>query len=208
MLSVLTGRDPEELTGRGAGLSGEALRRKVEVIRRGIERNRPDPADPVDVVMKVGGFDIAALCGLYLGAAAERLPVVSDGFISTTAALLARRLCPAAGDFIIPSHRSAEPGFACLAEAAALRPMLDMGMRLGEGSGCPLAFFLCDCACAVIRDMATLEEAAVGEQYGVPFLPSDFKKREGYKRSIELSKEYGLYRQEYCGCLYSKPKAN
>ena len=165
VLSVLTGRDPEELTGRGAGLSGEALRRKVEVIRRGIERNRPDPADPIDVVMKVGGFDIAALCGLYLGAAAERLPVVSDGFISTTAALLARRLCPAAGDFIIPSHRSAEPGFACLAEAAALRPMLDMGMRLGEGSGCPLAFFLCDCACAVIRDMATLEEAAVGEQY-------------------------------------------
>ena len=165
VLSVLTGQDPAAVTGRGAGLSDEALRRKINVIRRGIRVNEPDPADPLDVIAKVGGFDIAALTGLYLGAASLRLPVVSDGFISTAAALAAVRLCPAARDFIIPSHRSAEPGFDALAEAAGLSPMLDLGMRLGEGSGCPLAFFLCDCACDIIRDMGILEESAVGEGY-------------------------------------------
>ncbi len=165
VIAALTGRDPADVTGRGAGLSDEAYRRKVDVIRRGLSVNTPDPADPVDVVAKVGGFDIAALAGLYLGAAAERLPIVSDGFISTTAALVAVRLCPSVRDYIIPSHKSAEPGFAALSEAAGLAPMLDMGMRLGEGSGCPLAFFLCDCARDVIAHMATLEEAAVGDKY-------------------------------------------
>ena len=165
VIAALTGRSPAEVTGRGAGLSDEAYHRKVSVITRGLAQNKPDAADPIDVVAKVGGFDIAALAGLYLGAAAERLPVVSDGFISTTAALVAVRLCPAVRDFIIPSHKSAEPGFTALCEAAGLAPMLDMGMRLGEGSGCPLAFFLCDCACDVIAGMATLEEASVGEKY-------------------------------------------
>ncbi len=165
VIAALTGLAPADVTGRGAGLSDAAYRRKVDVIRRGLALNRPDPADPIDVVAKVGGFDIAALAGLYLGAAAERLPVVSDGFISTTAALVAVRLCPDVRGFIIPSHKSAEPGFAALCEAAGLAPMLDMGMRLGEGSGCPLAFFLCDCACDVIAGMATLGEAAVGDKY-------------------------------------------
>lgn len=165
VIAALTGKTPAEVTGRGAGLSAEAYRRKVAVIERGLALNRPDAADPIDVVAKVGGFDIAALAGLYLGAAQARLPIVSDGFISTTAALVAVRLYPAARDFIIPSHKSAEPGFSSLCEAAGLAPMLDMGMRLGEGSGCPLAFFLCDCACDVISGMATLEEAAVGAQY-------------------------------------------
>lgn len=165
VLAALTGKPPAEVTGRGAGLSAGAYRRKVAVIERGLAVNRPDAADPVDVVAKVGGFDIAALAGLYLGAAAERLPIVSDGFISTVAALVAIRLCPDVRDFIIPSHKSAEPGFAVLCAAAGLTPMLDMGMRLGEGSGCPLAFFLCDCACDILSGMATLEEAAVGAQY-------------------------------------------
>lgn len=165
VLSVLTGCDPEDVTGRGAGLSEEAYRRKIEVIRRGIALHAPDPADPVDVVRTLGGFDIAALAGLYIGAASLRLPIVSDGFISTTAALVAVRLAPAVRDYIIPSHKSAEPGFSRLAEAAGLRPMLDLDMRLGEGSGCPLAFFLMDCACDLISRMATLEEAAVGERY-------------------------------------------
>lgn len=165
VLSALTGKPPAAVTGRGAGLSGEAYRRKVSVIERGLAVNCPDAADPIGAVAKVGGFDIAALAGLYLGAAALRLPIVSDGFISTVAALVAIRLCPAVKDFIIPSHKSAEPGFAVLEEAAGLAPMLDMGMRLGEGSGCPLAFFLCDCACDILSGMATLEEAAVGAQY-------------------------------------------
>ena len=165
VIAALTGQSPADVAGRGAGLSDEAYRRKIDVIERGLALNRPDPADPVGVIAKVGGFDIAALAGLYLGAAAERLPVVSDGFISTTAALAAVRLCPAVRDYIIPSHKSVEPGFAALSEAAGLTPMLDMGMRLGEGSGCPLAFFLCDCACDLIADMATLKDAAVGDKY-------------------------------------------
>ena len=165
VIAALTGQSPADVTGRGAGLSDEAYRRKIDVIERGLALNRPDPADPVGVIAKVGGFDIAALAGLYLGAAAERLPVVSDGFISTTAALAAVRLCPTVRDYIIPSHKSVEPGFAALSEAAGLTPMLDMGMRLGEGSGCPLAFFLCDCACDLIADMATLKDAAVGDKY-------------------------------------------
>ena len=123
--------------------------------------NSPDPEDPIDVLAKVGGFDIAGLTGVFLGAACCRIPVVIDGFISAVSALAASRLCPDAADFMIPSHASKEPGFTCAMKELGKEPMLLMDMRLGEGSGCPLAFYLIDAAITMIEKMATFEEAAI-----------------------------------------------
>ena len=135
--------------------------------------NRPDGSDPVDVLAKVGGFDLAAMCGAFLGAAASRKPVVVDGYISAVAALCAARLCPNARDYLIPSHASAEPGCALAMEALGLRPMLLLDMRLGEGSGCPLAFQILDAACAVMNDMATFDEAGIDDGYLDPIREAD-----------------------------------
>lgn len=165
VLSVLTGLSIEEVTGRGGGLTDAAFARKKEVIAGAIALHRPDPADPVDVLAKVGGLDLAAMCGVYLGAAAHRIPVVIDGFISIVAALSAVRLCPAARDFMFPSHASAEPGYLRAADEIGLSPWLMLNMRLGEGSGCPLAFQILDAACALMNDMATFEEARIDDGY-------------------------------------------
>ena len=165
VLCALTGADPETVTGRGGGVTDEAFARKKDVIRRALDRNRPDASDPVDVIAKVGGFDIAAMCGAFLGAAALRRPAVIDGFISAVAALCAVRLCPAVRGYLFPSHASHEAGYALAMEAMALRPVLLLDMRLGEGSGCPLAFQLLDAACAVAGDMATFEEAGIDDGY-------------------------------------------
>ena len=127
--------------------------------------NAPDRYDPIDVLSKVGGFDLAAMCGAFLGAAASRRPVVIDGFISVVAALCAVRLCPAAGDYLVPSHASFEIGYQKAMEAMNLQPMLLLGMRLGEGSGCPLAFQILSAACAVINDMATFDQAGINDDY-------------------------------------------
>ena len=135
--------------GRGAGLSGEGLRRKRAAVQAALAVNRPDPKDPVDVLGKVGGLDIAALCGFYLGCAAGRVPVLLDGAISAAAALCAVRLCPAARGALLASHVSAEPVGRPLLEALGLEPLLDAGLRLGEGSGAVTALPLLDMALAV-----------------------------------------------------------
>lgn len=165
VLCGLTGLDPAETSGKGAGLTEEAYQHKLEVIRTALSVNRPDPADPVDVLAKVGGFDLAAMTGAFLGAAARRIPVVIDGFISVTAALCAARLCPAAADYMLPSHCSKEKGYAVAARELGITPYLLLDMGLGEGSGCPIAFSLIDFACAMTNHMATFEEAAIDDQF-------------------------------------------
>ena len=165
VLAVLAGLDIDVVTGRGAGLTDAAFSRKKEVIRQAVALHRPDPEDPLDVLVKVGGLDIAAMCGVYLGAAKHRIPVVIDGFISIVAALTAARLCPPARDFMFPSHASAEPGYLLAARELGLRPWLMLDMRLGEGSGCPLAFQILDAACAIMNDMETFEQAQIDDGY-------------------------------------------
>ena len=149
--SVLLALPPERLAGRGAGLSDEGLARKVAAIHRAIERNRPDGADPIDVLAKLGGLDIAAMCGAYLGAALRRIPVLIDGMIGAAAALCAARLCPTAAAAMLASHVSAEPASGLLLEAMGLRPLIDAGLRLGEGSGAVAALPLLDMALEVYR---------------------------------------------------------
>ena len=149
--SVLLGLEPERLVGRGAGLSDAGLARKVAAVRRALEVNRPDPADPVDVLSKVGGLDLAAMCGAFLGAAVCRVPVLIDGAISAAAALCAARLFPEAKTAMLASHVSAEPAGRPLLKALGLRPMIDAGLRLGEGSGAVAALPLLDLALAVYR---------------------------------------------------------
>ena len=139
--------------------------RNLCVIRTAIEVNRPDRDDVVGVLSKVGGFDLAAMCGAFLGAAAARRPAVIDGLISAAAALCAVRLCPNVRGYLVPSHASFEIGYRLAMEAMDLRPLFDLGMRLGEGSGCPLAFQVLDAACAVINDMATFDEAGINDDY-------------------------------------------
>ena len=163
---ALLGRPAEEMTGRGAGLSGEGLRRKVRAIRRGLAVNRPDPADPLDVLAKVGGFDIAGLCGVFLGGALYRVPVLADGFISTVAALCAVRLCPLAEQAVFASHVSAEPAGALVLEALGQKPLITAEMRLGEGTGAVAAIPLLDMALAVYGEAYTFEQGGIG-----PYVP-------------------------------------
>ena len=165
VLAVLLGTDVEAVTGRGGGITEESFRKKKAVIRTVIEVNRPDRDDVVGVLSKVGGFDLAAMCGAFLGAAAARRPAVIDGLISAAAALCAVRLCPNVRGYLVPSHASFEIGYRLAMEAMDLHPLFDLGMRLGEGSGCPLAFQVLDAACAVINDMATFDEAGINDDY-------------------------------------------
>ena len=165
VLCVLLGASVEDVTGRGGGITDAAFIKKKEVIRQAIAVNAPDPEDVIDVLSKVGGFDIGAMCGAFIGAAASRRPVVIDGFISAVAALCAVRLCPAVRDYLIPSHASYEIGYKLAMDAMNLEPILLLGMRLGEGSGCPLAFEVLSAACAVMCDMATFEGAGIDDGY-------------------------------------------
>lgn len=165
VLSVLLGLEVETVTGRGGGITDEYFVNKKQVIRTAIANNAPNPADVIDVLSKVGGFDIAAMCGAFLGCAATHRPVVIDGFISAVAALCAWKLCPNAVHYFIPSHASYEIGYRYAMDAMGLRPMLALDMRLGEGSGCPLAFEILDAACAVMQDMATFEQAGINDDY-------------------------------------------
>ena len=165
ILAVLLGVDVETVTGRGGGLTEESFQKKKDVIRRAIRVNAPDASDVVDVLSKVGGFDIAAMCGAFLGAAASRRPVVIDGFISAVAALCAVRLCPRVRGYLVPSHASFEIGYRLAMDAMGLKPMLLLGMRLGEGSGCPLAFIVLEAACAIINNMATFDQAGIDDGY-------------------------------------------
>lgn len=162
--SVLLGKDAEEVTGRGAGLSAEGLQRKIEVIRKSIERHQPDRRDILDVLSKVGGLDIAGLAGVFLGGALCRIPVLIDGFISSVAALCAARMCPSAADCMMPSHRSGEPAGGMVLEELNLSPYIECGMSLGEGSGAVAAVPLLEMGLKVYREMSTFTEIHV-EQY-------------------------------------------
>lgn len=174
VLAALTGRPASEVTGRGGGLEAAAFLNKKLLIDSAVARHMPDPDDPVDVIAKVGGFDIAAMCGAFIGAARFRLPVVIDGFISAVAALAAKRLAPGAVSYMLPSHSSAERGFAIAMEELGLVPYFELDMRLGEGSGCPFTFMLARAACAVLSDMGTFDDAGIDDGYLDPIRKGGF----------------------------------
>ncbi len=157
MTAVLLDVPVEQVTGRGAGLSSEGLERKIDAIKRAIAVNRPDPKDPLDVLSKVGGLDVAGLVGVYLGGAALHVPVLIDGLISSVAALAAARLCPAAVDYMLASHASGEPAGELVLEALGLKPFLRAGMHLGEGTGAVAVMPLLDMGLEVYHGMPTFE---------------------------------------------------
>ena len=161
VLSVFSGLEVDVTCGKGAGLTEEQYKDKKNAILKGINLHKPKKEDPIDVISKVGGFDIGGMCGLFLSAAKNKKPVVMDGFISSAAALCAVKLNPLVKDYIIPSHLSDEPGAKFIFEELELNPMLDLKMRLGEGSGCPLAFQIIEAALFTQENMGTFEEATI-----------------------------------------------
>ncbi|NTV14686.1 MAG: nicotinate-nucleotide--dimethylbenzimidazole phosphoribosyltransferase [Desulfobulbaceae bacterium] len=161
IVATLTGAAVETVTGRGTGLDNNQLEHKVTVIKKGLSINRPNPADGLDVLAKVGGFEIAGIAGLILGAAARRKPVLIDGFISTAGALIAVSLAPACREYLIAAHRSVEPGHKIMHEHLGLTPLLDLNLRLGEGTGAALAMNVVAAAQAVLTEVATFAEAMV-----------------------------------------------
>ena len=162
IISVFGNYDPREITGIGAGLKKDLLEHKAEVIRKAIEVNKPNPKDAIDVLSKVGGFEIGAMAGVILGCAANRIPVVLDGFISYAAALIAYYINPRTKDYMIASHLSAEPGTKKALDIMELEPFLSMDMRLGEGSGAALAFNIIEASNYVYKNMATFDEIDMG----------------------------------------------
>ena len=165
VLSALTGADIEAVTGRGGGLTDEGFARKKDVLRRALTRRAVDKGDVLDVLCAVGGLDIAAMTGAFLGCARERIPAAVDGFISVVAALCAVTLCPEVRDYLFLSHDSYEVGYRLAADRLGLEPCLHLGMRLGEGSGCPLLFRVLEGACGVMAGMATFAQAAIQDDY-------------------------------------------
>ena len=163
IFSVFTGRSPQEVTGRGTGIDDEALARKIRVVKRAIEINQPDPSDPIDVLAKVGGLEIGGIAGLILGGAALSIPTVVDGFISTAGAMIAAALCPRVKDYMVCAHRSAAFGHQAALEWLGCRPLLDLDMRLGEGTGAAIGMWLMELGEKILHDMATFQEAQVAE---------------------------------------------
>jgi len=161
IVAAITGRPVAEVTGRGTGLDDAGLARKVAVIEAALALHQPDPSDGLDVLAKVGGLEIGGLAGVMIGAAARRVPVAVDGFISGAAALIACTLAPAVQPYLIAGHRSVERGHQAVFGRLDLEPLLDLGLRLGEGTGAVLAISLCQAACKVLDEMATFGEAGV-----------------------------------------------
>ncbi len=159
--AAFTGRDPADIAGRGTGLDDAGVQHKIEVIRRALAVNQPDPDDALDVLAKVGGFEIAGLAGAMLAAAANRTPVMVDGFISTAAAMIAVGLAPDVRSYLIASHHSQEQGHGIMLDWLGLAPLLNLNLRLGEGTGAALGISLAEAACKVLDEMATFAEAAV-----------------------------------------------
>lgn len=164
IVAVLTATEPARVTGRGTGVDDDALRRKVAAVGQAIAVNRPDPADPIAVLAALGGFEIAAIAGLILGATARRVPVVLDGFVTSAAALVATALASAVGPRLIAAHRSPEPGHGVALDALGLRPYLDIGMRLGEGTGAALLIGLLAQAVRLRDQMATFDSAGISDR--------------------------------------------
>lgn len=163
--SVLIGCNVEQTVGKGSGLLEKDYINKINVIKKSIEINEPNKEDPIDVLAKVGGFDIAAMAGVFLGSAYYKIPVVIDGFISAVAALVAVKINPIVKEYLIASHISKEIGYKVIIDELGLEPMLNLDMRLGEGSGCPIAFSIVEASCAVINNMATFDEANINSEY-------------------------------------------
>jgi nicotinate-nucleotide--dimethylbenzimidazole phosphoribosyltransferase len=164
MTAVLTGESVATVTGRGTGLDDAGLARKVAVIEQALRTHRPDPTDPIDVLAKVGGFEIAGIAGLILGAAACQRPVVLDGFITGAAALIATGLQPLCREYLIASHLSVERGHQAVLKKLGLRPLLDLDLRLGEGTGACLGISLVHAAIKILTQMATFDQAGVSER--------------------------------------------
>jgi len=162
--AAVTGLPPAAVAGRGTGLDDAGLARKIAVVEQALRVNRPNPRDGVDLLAKVGGFEIGVIAGIILGAAAYRVPVVIDGFISTAGALIAAALAPQVTAYCIAAHNSSEPGHRAMLEHLKLTPLLDLKMRLGEGTGAALAMSLVEAACKVLNEMATFAEAGVSER--------------------------------------------
>lgn len=162
--AALTGASISDVVGRGTGVDDEGLSRKIGVVEKAIALNRPDPSDPLDVLAKVGGFEIAGLVGVILGAASKRVPVVMDGFITAAAALVAAQMEPAAKAYMIASHRSVEKGHQVILDELALEPLFDLDLRLGEGTGAAIAMHVIDGAARILCDMATFEDAGVSNK--------------------------------------------
>jgi nicotinate-nucleotide--dimethylbenzimidazole phosphoribosyltransferase len=163
IVATFTGQTPEKVTGRGTGIEEDQFLHKVEVIKKILKVNNPDPRDPWDVLSKVGGFEIGGIAGLILGAASRRKPILIDGFISTAGALLAASLCPAARDYMIAAHQSVEQGHIIALDHLGAKPLLNLDMRLGEGTGAALAMTLVDAAVRILTEVATFEEASVSQ---------------------------------------------
>ena len=162
--AVVTGQPVEEVTGYGAGVDEIGRQRKVDVIKKALDVNSPDPRDLLDVLAKVGGFEIGGLAGIILGAAARRVPVMVDGFISGSAALIAVGLAPQAADFLIASHRSVEKGHKVILDYLKLEPLLDLNMRLGEGTGAALGIGIAEASVKILTQMATFDSAGVSKR--------------------------------------------
>jgi nicotinate-nucleotide--dimethylbenzimidazole phosphoribosyltransferase len=163
ILAAFTGFPVALITGKGTGIDHEAMQRKGRIVEQALEVNRPDPRDGLDVLAGVGGFEIGAIAGVILGAAAFRVPVVIDGFISGAGAMIARALAPRSVNFVLASHLSEEPGHKVMLTWLGVRPMLQMNMRLGEGTGAALSFTLIDAALKIAREMATFDQAGVSD---------------------------------------------
>ncbi|HHT9124899.1 MAG TPA: nicotinate-nucleotide--dimethylbenzimidazole phosphoribosyltransferase [Candidatus Brocadiia bacterium] len=163
ILAVLTGTDIEEVTGRGTGLDDIALKKKIATIKQVLKVNKPDVSDPVDVLAKVGGFEIGAIAGLCLAAARHRIPVLLDGFISTVGALIACRLSPKVNNYLIASHKSVEKGHGFVLEYLGKKPLLDLNLRLGEGTGAALGMSLVEAGVKILTQMATFSNAKVSK---------------------------------------------
>jgi nicotinate-nucleotide--dimethylbenzimidazole phosphoribosyltransferase len=162
--SVLTGTSVKDVTGRGTGITDESLQRKIAIIGDCIRKNRPDPKDPIDVLTKVGGAEIGGIAGLILGAASERIPVVVDGFISTAGAMIAYDIAPKTADYVFAGHSSVEIGQKVMLQKMGLAPILDLNLRLGEGTGAALAMMMIEAGTKIYREMATFGEAGVSDE--------------------------------------------
>jgi nicotinate-nucleotide--dimethylbenzimidazole phosphoribosyltransferase len=163
---VVTGRTPLEIVGRGTGVDNDGLKRKIQAVEDALRVNHPDPGDGLDLLSKVGGFEIGGLAGAILGAAANRRPVVIDGFISTAAAIIAVTLAPRVREYLIAAHCSQELGHRLMMDWLGVAPLLDMHMRLGEGTGAALAMSVVEASCRILDEMATFGEAGVSEKAG------------------------------------------
>ncbi len=161
IIAAISGRSVRDVTHRGTGIDDTALENKIRIIQQGLDLNHPDPQDPLDVLTKVGGFEIAAIAGLVLGCAANSIPVVIDGFISTAGALIASELHPNVRDYIFAAHQSVEIGHAIMLERIGVKAVLDLNLRLGEGTGAALTMSLIEAAVKIINEMASREDAGV-----------------------------------------------